>query len=255
MSQDASPEERRKFILDTLGRVGRLTTGDLAIQFGISEDTARRDYRELAAEGLIQRVHGGALPVSPAEQPFAARYRHSAGAKTRLARQAASLVSPGQVVLFDGGTSNLAIAGQIPKTLAFTAITNSPLAALALVDNPHAEVIVLGGVMDKRSRTTVGATVLDAIRRIHSDLCFFGIHGIDASAGLTTRHFDEVALKRAMIESASETVAVATIDKIGTAAAYSIGPVQLLTTLIAEKELDPEVQQSLSDCGVAVRLA
>jgi DeoR/GlpR family transcriptional regulator of sugar metabolism len=255
MQTDASPDERRKFILETLGRKGRLTTGDLATAFGISEDSARRDFRELAAEGLIQRVHGAALPVSPAEQPFANRYKISASPKARLAKEAASMISSGHVVLFDGGTTNLAIANKIPKSLAFTAITNSPQTATALADHPHAEIVLLGGVFDKRSQMTVGASVLNAIEHINADICFFGIHGIDPTAGLTTAHYDEAALKRAMIAASSETIAVATADKIGTAAAYRIGPAALLNTLIAEKELDPEMLRTLSESGVTVRLA
>ncbi|MHA7774067.1 DeoR/GlpR family DNA-binding transcription regulator [Roseibium sp. M-1] len=252
---ETSPDERRTFILRQLKHKGRLTTGELAKAFGISEDSARRDFRELAGEGLIQRVHGAALPVSPAEQPFAARYKQSAGVKNRLAKEAASMVSDGQVVLFDGGTTNLAIATHIPKTLAFTAITNSPQTALVLADHPHAEVILIGGSFDKRSRMTVGARVLDALRDISADLCFFGLHGVDAEAGLTTSHYDEAVLKRAMCEAASETVAAATAAKIGSAAAYRIGPAALLTTLIVEKSVEPALCRPLSDCGISLRLA
>ena len=252
---ETSPDERRTYILRHLQQKGRLTTASLAHAFGISEDSARRDFRELAAEGLIKRVHGAALPVSPAEQPFADRYRQSAGVKDRLAKEAALMVAPSQVVLFDGGTTNLAIAAQIPRTLAFTAITNSPQTALALSEHPHADVIVLGGSFDKRSRMTVGARVLDALLEINADLCFFGLHGIDAEAGLTTSHYDEAALKRAMCEAAAETVAVALAEKIGSAAAYRIGPAALLTTLVTEKDADPALCASLSDCGVGLRLA
>lgn len=252
---ETSPDERRIFILRHLKQKGRLTTASLAQAFGISEDSARRDFRELAAEGLIKRVHGAALPLSPAEQPFADRYRQSASVKDRLAKEAASMVAPGQVVLFDGGTTNLAVAAQVPRTLAFTAITNSPQTALALIEHPHAEVIVLGGSFDKRSRMTVGARVLDALREINADLCFFGLHGIDAEAGLTTSHYDEAALKRAMCGAASETVAVAHAAKLGSAAAYRIGPAALLTTLVTEKGADPALCASLSDCGVGLRLA
>lgn len=255
MSMTSSPDERRHFILAALKDRGRLTTAELAAEFDMSEDTARRDFRELATEGLIQRVHGAALPLSPAEHPFKTRSHNSRPVKDRLAIRAASLIKPGQVVIFDGGTSNLAIARQVSHALAFTAITNSPETALALVDHPAAEVILLGGVFEKHSRMTVGTAVLESFGNIHADLLFFGVHGIDASAGLTTSGHDEALLKRAMISAASESVAVVTADKIGTAATYRIGPVTQLNTLIVEREADGPAYEALSASGLAIELA
>ncbi|WP_299775530.1 DeoR/GlpR family DNA-binding transcription regulator [uncultured Tateyamaria sp.] len=244
MQANTSPDERRSFILKSLRENGRLTTTDLASKFDISEDSARRDFRELAAEGLIQRVHGAALQVSSASQPFVSRYKISAGTKARLARLAAEHVEEDQVVLFDGGTTNLAIATQIPKTLPFSAITNSPQIANALSEHRSVETILLGGVFDTRSQMTVGSAVLDAVQRVRADICFTGVHGIDAEVGLTTPYYDEALTKAAMVAAGIKVIAVATKDKVGFRAAHTICGIASLDLLIAENHDDLAPQLS-----------
>jgi DeoR/GlpR family transcriptional regulator of sugar metabolism len=250
----STPEERRAFVLRKLAEVGRIATSDLSAYFQISEDSARRDFREMAAEGLIQRVHGAALAASPAGRPFFARNRIAADAKTQLARKAAQLVTIGQTVLFDGGTTNVAIAQQLPLTLPLTVVTNSPPVATALMGHPLVEIILFGGVFDKLSQMTLGANVLEAVSNINADICFFGVHAIDCSAGLTTAGFDEASVKRAMIKSSAEIVAVATADKLGTAAAHRIGPTSAITCLITEKTANPAQIAAIRSLGTIVDL-
>src|SRR5512141_3010720 len=102
--------ERRQYILEVLRREGRVQVPSLSAELGISEDTIQRDLRDLAAEGRLQRVHGGALPRSPAVQGYAARELQAPSAKQAIARAAASLVRHGQIVLLDGGTTNVLVA-------------------------------------------------------------------------------------------------------------------------------------------------
>src|SRR4051812_29297232 len=124
MDREATPEERHKFIIETLEANGRVGTNELSLRFEISEDTARRDLREMAAAGLVQRVHGGALPVSPAGLPFLKRYRIANEEKARLAQRASQLVLPGQLIIMDGGSTNLELARRLPRDLAATIVTN-----------------------------------------------------------------------------------------------------------------------------------
>lgn len=235
MNQDPSPEERQKYILETLAAVGRVSTTDLSVRFEISEDTARRDLREMAAAGLVQRVHGGALPVSPAGEPFAKRYRIASEEKARLAQRAVELISPGQLLIMDGGTTNLELARRLPRDLTVTIVTNSPRIAIETSDHAWVEVIVLGGVFDKRSQMMLGARVLEELAKIRADLCFLGMHGIHSEFGLTTTGFDEATIKTAMMRASAEVVALVTADKFGTAAAYNFGTVTELECIVAEK--------------------
>lgn len=255
MQATASPDERRSFILKALQETGRLTTAQLSSHFDISEDSARRDFRELSAEGMIQRVHGAALPATSASQPFKSRYKVSSGTKARLAKLAAARIREGQVVLFDGGTTNLAVATQISKTLAFSAITSSPQIATALSESRNVEVILLGGVFDPRSQMTVGSAVLDAVQRVRADVCFTGVHGLDAEIGLTTPYYDEALTKAAMIAASSVVIAVATNDKIGFCAAHKISELDSVDLLIAERSESAHTQlEEIQHCGVEVVL-
>jgi len=234
MSQEATPEERQKFIIETLEKKGRLGTNELSEYFQISEDTARRDLREMASAGLVQRVHGGALPVSPAGLPFVKRYRIANEEKARLARCAIQLISPGQLVIMDGGTTNLELARQLPRDLSATIVTNNPRIATETSEHPLLQVILLGGIFDKRSQMTLGAHVLGELALIKADLCFLGVHGIHAELGLTTAGFDEATIKKAMMNASAEVAALVTQSKFGTSAAHRFGEVSALDFIVAE---------------------
>jgi DeoR/GlpR family transcriptional regulator of sugar metabolism len=247
-----SPEERRRFLLDRLRAEGRLVAADLARRFGISEDTIRRDLRELAAVGFVQRVHGGALPVSPALEPFSVRSRHGLPAKAALAAAAARLLRDGQTVLIDGGTTMLAVASNLPPGLRLTVVTPSPPVALALADHPLAEVILIGGRLDKASRAVTGAAAIEAIHAVRADVCLLGVCSLDAEAGITAAHYEEAHLKRAMMAAAAEVVAVATADKLGTAAPHRVGPVEGLHRLVTERATPDAVLDALVARRIAV---
>src|SRR5213592_4247066 len=103
------PAQRRDLLLNRLERDGRLVAKDLAGELGVSEDSVRRDLRELAAAGLCQRVYGGALPVSPAIADYATRRQVAVASKERVAAAAAALIQPGSVAILDGGTTALAV--------------------------------------------------------------------------------------------------------------------------------------------------
>src|SRR5258708_7845072 len=107
-------EERHQHILSTLKRDGKIVATDLSLALGVSEDTVRRDLRELGEAGLLQRVHGGALPRSPATASHIARQRQAPEAKLAIARAAVRLLRPGQVILLDGGTTTLRVAHEMP---------------------------------------------------------------------------------------------------------------------------------------------
>ncbi len=111
---------------------GRVLAADLARHFRTSEDTIRRDLRDLAAAGRCRRVYGGALPLSPAAGPLAQRQRIAPDRKRLLGRAAAGLVSPGQVVLIDSGSTNLQVAEHLPQDIDLTVVTNAPAVAAAL---------------------------------------------------------------------------------------------------------------------------
>jgi DeoR/GlpR family transcriptional regulator of sugar metabolism len=147
---------RKQHILDVLRRTGQVVAKELSQELGLSEDTIRRDLRELAAEGLLQRVHGGALPASPAMGDFASRLNVATDEKRMIGRAAARMVHPGQVVILDGGTTAVQIARHFPAELRATVVTHSPTIAVELVENGNIDVILIGGKLFKHSVVSVG---------------------------------------------------------------------------------------------------
>src|SRR5436305_3054633 len=127
--------DRKQQLLARLRTDGRLIAKQLSVEFGVSEDTIRRDLREMAREGLLQRVHGGALPSSPAIVDFAGREQIRHEGKVAIGRAAAALIQPGQVVILDGGTTSREIARHLSSQLHATVITPSPTIAVELVEN------------------------------------------------------------------------------------------------------------------------
>ncbi len=244
--------QRKKAILDALERDGQVLAGELSATFCVSEDTVRRDLRELAAEGLLQRVHGGALPASPATAPFAQREDMESAAKRRIAKRAAQMIVPRQVVIVDGGTTSALLVRGLPADLEATVVTHSPSVAVALVEHPSVEVILIGGRLYKHSIVSVGAAAAEAISQIHADIYFMGVTGVHPTAGLTTGDFEEAAIKRALAARAAETVVLASAAKLNAASPYRIGEIGLAQSVIVEARTDAKLTEPIERAGVTV---
>lgn len=236
--------ERRDHLLALLAREGKIVAKDVATDLGISEDSVRRDLRDLASEGLCQRVYGGALPASPAVVDYAARRTVAPDGKQKVASLAAGLVRPGGAVILDGGTTALAVARALPQDLDCTVITHSPTVAAALLDHPRAELFLLGGRVFKHSAVTCGAAAVEAAQNVSADLCLLGVTGVHPEAGLTTGDAEEAAMKRALSARAAETYVLASSEKIGTASRFRVLPWRKVTALITDAAPhDPVVEQ------------
>ncbi|WP_322044535.1 DeoR/GlpR family DNA-binding transcription regulator [Paraburkholderia sp. J67] len=244
--------QRKKAILDALERDGQVLAGALSAAFGVSEDTVRRDLRELAAEGRLQRVHGGALPASPAIAPLAAREDMDVAAKQRVARKAASMIEAGQVVIVDGGTTSALLVQCLAPDLAATIVTHSPSIAVALAAHPTVEVVLIGGRLYKHSVVSVGAAAIEALSHIHADLYFMGVTGVHATAGLSTGDYEEAYVKRALAARAAETVVLACASKLNTASQYCIGGLDLAQTLIVDAAAGVKLTRPLEEAGLTV---
>lgn len=244
--------ERRQHILATLRRDGKVLASELSGALGVSEDTIRRDLRELSDAGLLQRVHGGALPRSPADASYIARQSQAPSAKAAIAQAAVQLLRPGQVILLDGGTTTLQVAQQLPIDLRATIVTNSPPIAVALAEHPEVEVIVIGGRLYKHSHVTIGAATIEALGAIHADICLLGVCSLHPEIGISVPQFEEAHVKRAMIAGAAEVVALASAEKLGTAAPYIVGPLSDLTHLVTERAVSDDLLAPYRAQGITV---
>ncbi len=244
--------ERRQFILEILKRDRKVLSSELSAVLKVSEDTIRRDLRELALEGLLQRVHGGALPASPATASYADRQKQAPLEKKAIARAAAKLIRPGQVVILDGGTTTLQVARHLPLDLQATIVTNSPPIAIALAEHPLIEVVMLGGQMDKRALVNVGAATIEALNAIRADICLLGVCSLHPEIGISVQNLNEAYVKRATIARSAEVVGLATAAKLDTAAAYIVGSIQSLTYLVTAPTVSTEQLTRYKNLGVTV---
>jgi DeoR/GlpR family transcriptional regulator of sugar metabolism len=243
---------RRQQILSILKQQGQVIAKEVSQAMGVSEDTIRRDLREMAQEGLLQRVHGGALPASPAIADFAGRERITPDGKVAIGRAAANMIQAGQVVILDGGTTARELARHIPLELKVTIITHSPTIALELVNHPDVEVILIGGRMFKHSVVAVGAAAIEAIAQVHADTYFMGVTGIHPKTGLTTGDYEEAAVKRALSHAAAETIVLASSEKLNAASPYVVVSLAEISGIITEKAADKTLTRPYEKLKIAV---
>lgn len=245
--------QRKQLLLTRLAADGQVIAKDLAQEWGTSEDTIRRDLRELAQAGKLQRVHGGALPASAAVGDLQAREQVSPADKLELGRTGAAMIQPGQVVILDGGTTALQVARHLPAGLRATIVTHSPTVAVEAAAHPQVEIIMLGGRLFRHSMVNVGAAVIDAAARMRADLYFMGVTGVHPEAGASTGDAEEAAVKRALHDRAAETVVLASAEKLMAASAFVVTPLQDLALIVVPARTPERTLRALRAEGVKVR--
>ncbi|WP_051709797.1 DeoR/GlpR family DNA-binding transcription regulator [Andreprevotia chitinilytica] len=248
----AFPADRQQLIRERLVRDGRVLAAELAAEFGISEDSIRRDLRELAAAGVCQRVYGGAIAQAAANRPILERSRENIGRKQKLALAAVRLVQGGQLVFLDAGTTNVEIAKALPEDIGLTVATNSPAVAVALMDRDDIEVVLIGGRLDHQVGGILGGQALVDVQRMRPDLCFLGVCAIDIEAGLGAGTAEDAAFKRQLVASCGAIVAVATNEKLGTGAPFAIADIQDVGHLVVEADADANQLAHLARSGVEI---
>lgn len=244
--------ERRQHILDVLKRDGRVVALDLSEALGVSIDTVRRDLRDLAGEGRLTRVHGGALPASPAAISYSERQRHLTPEKISIASRAAQLAQDGMVIVMGGGITNVQIAEHFPRQLKATVITHSPPITQALIEHPNVDVVLAGGKLFKYTMVTIGAEAVEAFRQVRADLCYLGICSLHPEVGITNVHYEETQVERALVACAGEVVAPTSSEKLGTASPYVIGPLSELNTIVTDHNATEETLDVYRQFGIEV---
>lgn len=250
-------QERHALILERLRSEGKVLAPDLALALNVSEDTIRRDLRDLAAAGLCQKVYGGALrlppvPPAPNDGTLLQRRGHRSDAKSRLAQAAVTLIQPGALVFLDAGSTNLGLAAALPDDLKLTVVTNAPAIAAVLIDKPRVELILVGGRVDAASGACLGAGALRDIELFRPDLFCLGACGVDVAAGLTAFQYEEALFKRRVAEASRAVLVAATGDKLGTAAPYPVMDAARLQHLVVEHDADEGIVAAFAALGTLV---
>jgi DeoR/GlpR family transcriptional regulator of sugar metabolism len=242
---------RRARIMEEVARLGGVRVGDLVQILGVSDMTVRRDLDVLAREGLIAKVHGGAtsLAAPSSEEPgFEAKAARELSEKSAIAARAAEFARPGAAVAVTAGTTTWALARYLQDVSGLTVVTNSLRVADVLHQRDrHDLTVVLTGGVRTPSDALVGPVALAAIRSLHVDVLFMGVHGLDARAGLTTPNLNEAETNRAFVESARRVVVVADHTKWGVVGLSQIAPLDRIDVLVTDELLPAEAVEHLSE--------
>lgn len=228
-------EERRQAITETARREGRVEVAALALRFDVTTETIRRDLTDLEARGVLQRLHGGAVPVErfKAEPAAAQKAALLADEKRRIAKRALDLVPPGGTVVLDAGTTTGAMARLLPTEIDLTVVTNDLAIAQELATRPRLSVMLLGGRLRKNVLAAVDDWALRVLADLSVDVAFLATNGVSVDRGLSTPDTAEAAVKRAMVRAGRRVVLLADHTKVSDehfAKFADIGDVDVLVT-------------------------
>lgn len=250
--------ERYEVIVAALRSAGIASTDDLAGRLDVSVETVRRDLVVLERRGALHRVHGGATALSSfagSEAGFTDRAGLEVAAKQRIGRRAAQLVQPGHTVVFDVGTTVLAAARALPADITVTVATCSLLVAAELAERPNIEVLVSGGRLRAGDLALSNARAVEFFADLHADVALLGSGGVDADAGLTDFHLDEVATRQAIIAAAARSYVLAAASKLDRVAPYRVCGLRDITGVVTDAGPSAELGRALEQSGGAVVLA
>lgn len=249
-------EERRQHILLLIRTHGRVLVDELGKALKLSKITIRKDLDYLQSRNLITRTHGGALPFSrsalsdPTIQQKREVHRKE---KLRIAEAAVTLVSEGQCIILDSGSTTTEIARLLLSYRRLTVITNALNIASELVQSDF-DVVLIGGTLRKNSSSTVGPLAEDMLKEIHADLLFIGVDGFDAKLGLTTPNLLEARVNRAMVNSSEKVVVVCDSSKFNRKSLALIVGAQRIHHVITDKQLSPDKVEALRNLNIEVTL-
>ncbi|NLU73577.1 DeoR/GlpR transcriptional regulator [Streptomyces sp. HNM0575] len=260
-NQNLLAEQRRALILEQLRERGGVRVNELTRTLLVSDMTVRRDLDVLARRGALEKVHGGAVPLADAsthEPGFEAKSSLEQSAKEDIARAAAPLAKPGSAVALSGGTTTYALAQQLTEVPDLTVVTNSVRVADVFHSAQHrtaaggqahagAATVVLTGGVRTPSDSLVGPVADAAIRALHFDVLFLGVHGISAEAGLSTPNLAEAETNRRFVGSARQVVVVADHTKWGTVGLSSFASLEEVGTLVTDGGLPHEARDRIRE--------
>ncbi len=237
----------------------RLRVADLVREFGVTDTSIRRDLAILEATGGLLRVHGGAVAhVGASAKPLTDRMRLHLAQKQRIGKAAADLIQPGEIVLFDSGTTTLQVASHIPPSLRtsgmLTVITNSLRVADDVLTWPAPNLILLGGLCIPDFHAMVGAQALDQLEHLMADKVFLGVDGLTLSEGATTADILMAELNRMMADRARQVILVTDSSKLGRTGFEPIVRIDQIHRLVTDDGAPPDLVQALRAEGVQVDL-
>jgi DeoR/GlpR family transcriptional regulator of sugar metabolism len=245
-------EERLQIILKMLDTNQRVSSVQLAEILNVSDDTIRRDLNELAENGLLKKVHGGAIPKSPSPHKLTERINILHEEKIILAQKAQQFFKDGQVILLDNGSTNMEVSRLMSPDLKATVFTTSIPIAQILCEHPNIELFMLGGNVFKDAQNTYGTEVIELLSKIRADIFLLGVCGMHHQIGITMPDWGECVVKRKMTEISAKTIALVTGDKLNTAENYVVCSYQQIDVMITDNTISDSQLIDYQGLGVKV---
>jgi len=243
--------ERYRSIVERVRGKGRASVNDLADHLEVAPETIRRDLSYLEKQGLVQRVHGGAIPVW-LEPTVDLKNSIQQAEKLRIAKAVVSLLPDNGTVILDAGTTTAQIIPVIPDHVRLRVITNSPDHAVALMEKENIEIIVAGGRLRKATRACVDQWAIDTFEGIVADLAIVATNGISLARGLTTPEPAEGAVKNAMLKAAKKKLVVADHTKFQQDHFSKFGDIKDIDLIVTDESVDQGAVAQIETTGVKV---
>jgi len=247
--------DRLRAIMDTLRTRDQVSVAELAARYGVSEMTIRRDLDDLARQGVVRRIRGGALSLllRGEEPPFTVRELQAVEEKRRIAAEVANLIADGEAVLLDSGTTALEVARAL-RDRRLTVVPLSLHAARELAGAPRIRLVVPGGEVRPGELDFVGPITEKTIRSLRFDTAVIGCCALSSAHGLTAHDLSEVAIKQAAIDSARRVVAATDSGKFTRTAFGSVCPIDRLDVVVTDDGIPKEEHEALTDADVTVHV-
>jgi DeoR/GlpR family transcriptional regulator of sugar metabolism len=245
-------EERLQIILKMLETDQRVSSVQLAEILNVSDDTIRRDLNELDENGLLKKVHGGAIPKSPSPYKLSERINILHEEKIILAQKAQQFFKDGQVIILDNGSTNMEVARLMSPDLKATVFTTSIPIAQILCEHPNIDLFMLGGKVFKDAQNTYGTEVIELLSKIRADIFLLGVCGMHHQIGVTMPDWGESVVKRKMVEISAKTIALVTADKLNTAENYVVCSYQQIDVMLTDDTISESQLLDYQDLGVEV---
>lgn len=234
-------EERLKAILKEISLHNTVLSTDLSDLLGVSDDTIRRDLKELADAGKIIKTHGGAVSPSFVSTLTDNTEIYAHHEKKVIAQKAVKLLKNDSVILIEGGTTVSELAKTIPSNLRASFYTTSPQTAMILASHENIDVTTIGGKLERSANLHTGAEVINRLSEINADLCILGANAFSIEKGLTDVDWEVSQVVKAMVRSSKKNVILTISEKLNSNQRIHVCPFEKIDILVTELEPGNEI--------------
>lgn len=236
-------KERQQKIIDEVSINRKVSSSYLSEKLNVSEDTIRRDIKELDDQALLAKVHGGAISTIQKLYHYNEDVIYNRENKVRIALKAITLIEDGMVIIMSGGTTNLMLAKMMPKNIKVTVYTYSLPIAMQLTEHPLIETIFIGGKIHRSSMVTTGIDVIQYLSNIRANICFIGVSALSLEQGITDEGYEVSLIKKAMINASQHTVYLATSNKLDATLNHDVCSLDAIDTVVTDYDpVDPKLK-------------